>query len=258
MKTVMFINNRKEDFMYNLGLVSVSFRQSSPEGLLKLCRENGLSFIEWGSDVHAPQKDIQRLEKIAEMQEKYGIKCSSYGTYFRLGATPIEELADYISAAKILGTDTLRFWCGVKGSADYTDVEWEDLMLLCKSAAAIAEKESVKLCMECHNGTVTDTLDSALKLMNSVSSKSFRMYWQPNQYRTFEENCTYAEKIAPFTENLHVFNWQGDNRYPLEDGLDLWKKYLSYFGNDKTLLLEFMPDDKTESLAAEAETLKKL
>ena len=68
---------------YNLGLVSVSFRKITPEEILSAVRDAGLSCIEWGSDVHAPCKDTERLYGLVELQKKYGITCSSYGTYFR-------------------------------------------------------------------------------------------------------------------------------------------------------------------------------
>jgi sugar phosphate isomerase/epimerase len=74
---------------YNLGLVSVSFRKHSPKEILEEMKKAELSLIEWGSDVHAPCGDIERLNEIAKLQKEYGIECSSYGTYFRFGQTPI-------------------------------------------------------------------------------------------------------------------------------------------------------------------------
>ena len=93
---------------YRLGLVSVSFRRHSPMEILEAAKKAGVSCIEWVSDVHAPCYDTALLYEIAEMQKEYGVECSSYGTYFRLGETPIDELKDYIRAARILGTDILR------------------------------------------------------------------------------------------------------------------------------------------------------
>ena len=87
------------------------------------------------------------------MQKKNGIVCSSYGTYFRLGETPIEELEVYIQAAKILGTDILRLWCGTKSGRDMTDEERKVLLGDCKKAAEIAEADGVTLCMECNKKT---------------------------------------------------------------------------------------------------------
>ena len=113
---------------YRLGVVSVSFRDRTPEEVLKAAKGAGLDCVEWGSDVHAPCRDYERLCEISGLQEKYGLICSSYGTYFRLGQTPIEELTDYIRAARILGTDILRLWCGAKSGADTTQKEREELL----------------------------------------------------------------------------------------------------------------------------------
>ncbi len=243
--------------MHHLGLVSISFRGLSPEKIIEEAKNAGLSCIEWGSDVHAPCDSTESLKKIADLQKKAGLFCSSYGTYFRLGATDIGELQQYIDAAKILGTDILRLWCGTKGSLEYTQEEENALFSICREAALIAEKNGVTLCMECHNGTYTDTKEGAIKLLKAVSSPAFRMYWQPNQFTSPEENKQYARLLAPFTRHIHVFNWTEKERFPLGDAVSLWKEYLSYF-SDNTLLLEFMPDDDINSLKPEAEALRRL
>lgn len=244
--------------MHRLGLVSVSFRDKTPEEILSAVMTARLTCVEWGSDVHAPKDNYQKLKEIAELQKKYGIECCSYGTYFRLGVTPIEELQDYINAAEILGTDILRLWCGNKDASFYTESEKQELFDVCRTAASIAVKNGVTLCMECHNGTFTNTKESALELMQAVNSDSFRMYWQPNQYITEEENIDYAAAVAPFTEHIHVFNWKGEERFRLSDGISCWKKYLKQFKGVKTLLLEFMPDDCITSLNGETKALMKI
>lgn len=243
---------------YHLGLVSVSFRSHTPEEILKAMKHTGLQCIEWGSDVHAPCDDLSRLENLAKLQAEYGITCCSYGTYFRLGTTPIAELPQYIRAAKILGTDILRLWCGNKNSEDYTPAEKAQLFQECKNAAVLAEQAGVTLCMECHNNTYTNTKEGAYELMQAVNSPAFRMYWQPNQFRTFAENISYATMLAPYSLHLHVFNWQGNEKYPLHLAQEVWKAYLNCFNSEKTLLLEFMPDDKIETLEQEATTLKEI
>lgn len=239
----------------NLGLCSISFRKYTPEEILQAMKEAELSVIEWGSDVHCPPEAAQ---EIAELQNRYSIKCGSYGTYFRLGNTPICELEQYIKAAKTLGTNVLRLWCGDKNSQDYTESEKEALFAACKAAAGIAETEGVILCMECHNNTYTNTKESALELMQTVNSSAFRMYWQPNQDQTEEENLAYAKLISSHTVHIHVFNWKGKEKYPLSEAMGIWRKYLSCFDGEKNLLLEFMPDDKIESLNGEAEALKEI
>ena len=77
-----------------------------------------------------------------------------------------------------------------------------------------------------------------------------------NKLLSFEENVSYAQGVSDFVKHIHVFNWKGDNRLPLADGIDFWKEYLQCFESDKTLLLEFMPDDKIETLKNESNALK--
>lgn len=241
---------------YNLGLVSVSFRGHSPEEIVKAVKSAGLTCIEWGSDIHAPCRDTQRLHEIAALQEQYGITCSSYGTYFRLGHTPLSELPDYIAAAKILGTNILRLWGGTKKGRDMTPEELWDFTEACRKAAAMAEEAGVILCLECHMRSVTETPDHAVALMEAVSSPHFRMYWQPFQWLDTEGSLTVAKAIAPYAEHIHVFNWHGSRKLPLAEAVADWKRYLAVFDTPRTLLLEFMPDDRIETLTAEAEALR--
>ncbi len=241
---------------YELGLVSVSFRKHSPEDILKAVRDAGLTCIEWGSDVHAPCHDTARLKEIVRLQEDYGIHCSSYGTYFRLGQTPMEELSDYIAAAKILGTRILRLWCGTKSGADMTPQEKAHLFEQCRKAAEIAEQNDVMLCMECHHGTFTQNPEDTMTLMQTIDSAHFRMYWQPFQWLDTEGSLAVAKAYAPFAEHIHVFNWKGSQKLPLGEAVDTWRTYLAVLPAPRTLLLEFMPDDRIETLPAEAEALK--
>ena len=241
---------------YDLGLVSISFRKHTPEEIIRAAKDAGLSCIEWGSDVHAPPRDMERLREIAALQEKHGLTCSSYGTYFRLGVTPLAELPDYIAAAKILGTNVLRLWGGTKKGADMTPEELAAFTDTCKQAAAMAEEAGVILCLECHMLSVTETPDYGVALMEEVNSPAFRLYWQPFQWLDSEGSFAVAKAYAPYATHLHVFNWHGGERFPLADGVEDWKRYLTVFDTPRTLLLEFMPDDRLETLPTEAEALR--
>lgn len=243
---------------FQAGLVSISFRAHSPEEILLAMKQAQLTCIEWGSDVHAPCTDAERLKKLFGLQQQHGITCCAYGTYFRLGVTPMEELPGYIRAAKVLGTDLLRLWCGDRNSEDYTREEKEALFSACREAADLAKAENVTLCLECHNNTFTNRAQAALEVMQAVDCPHFRMYWQPNQHRTEEENLAYATLLSAYTRHLHVFNWKGKERFPLSGALPLWQKYLACFPGDRTLLLEFMPDNDLTTLPREAAALREL
>ncbi len=243
---------------YHLGLVSVSFRRHTPREVIEAAARAGLSHIEWGSDVHAPCTDFARLREIAALQKEYGIACSSYGTYFRLGKTPLCELEGYIAAAKLLGTDILRLWCGVKSGAEMTEAEKAELLAACKEAAETAAHHGVTLCMECHKKSFTERVCDAVWLMEAVNSPHFKMYWQPFQWQTGRENVQNAQTIAPFAKHIHVFNWKGEDKLPLSLAVEEWRAYLAAFSTPRTLLLEFMPNDTVDELAAEVAALKQI
>ncbi|MBQ3847387.1 MAG: hypothetical protein II748_00855, partial [Clostridia bacterium] len=69
------------DFLKKAGLVSISFRKNTVSEIASAVTAAGLSYVEWGSDVHAKKDSTTSLFNIAEIQKKTGIKCSSYGTY---------------------------------------------------------------------------------------------------------------------------------------------------------------------------------
>lgn len=244
--------------MLTSGLVSISFREHSPETIASSAAECGLESIEWGSDVHAPYQDESKLAQVASLQRRYGISCCSYGTYFRLGFTPMEDLPQYIRAAKILGANILRLWAGRKKAADCTKEERDYLFDQCKQAAAIAQARNVILCLECHRRSYTETKDGALELMQAVNSPHFRMYWQPNPDIPVSENLEYIAALKDYITHIHVFHWTPDRRLSLRDGIDIWVRYLSALRGDHHLLLEFMPDDRIESLPGEADALMQL
>ena len=56
---------------YSLGLASVSFRDRTPLEIIKAVFSAGLSFIEWGSDIHAPCEDIKRMINAELSEEMY-------------------------------------------------------------------------------------------------------------------------------------------------------------------------------------------
>lgn len=244
--------------MYQLGLVSVSFRKESVETVIRAAKAAGLSCIEWGSDIHAPCNDDVQLTKIAHLQKKYGISCCSYGTYFRLGVTDLAELPAYIRAAKMLGTNILRLWAGKQSPWEFSDADKERLFADSKTAAKLAEQAGVKLCLECHMKTYTESAEAALELLQAVDSPAFEMYWQPNQTRTVEENLENAWQMKDYVNHVHVFQWKCKERFSLAEGVQEWKDYLKTFSGDRALLLEFMPDDKLESLKEEATILRQI
>ena len=131
-------------------------------------------------------------------------------------------------------------------------------MELCRTVAKIAEDSGVTFCLECHKNTFTENPDDAVWLMQSIRSPRFRMYWQPFQWRTAEENETYAKAIAPYVRHVHVFQWKRDDKFSLREGIEEWQRYLACLPDHGALLLEFMPNGGLNELTAEADALREI
>ena len=130
---------------------------------------------------------------------------------------------------------------------------------MCRLAAA--KQKTVSL--ECHNGTLTDDCDSALRLVEEVAADNLRLYWQPNQFRDDAYNLDTVRRLLPYTSNVHVFSWTSHDggtteMYPLDRFASLWRKYIDVLRSDnidRNLLIEFVCDNTTDQLRRDAETL---
>ena len=246
---------------YVLGVVSVSFRDRQPREITESAKSAGLSAIEWGSDVHARPDDGAAVSAIAEIGKRLNITCSSYGTYFRIGAgnegvptnTP-DEILPYFDAADALGTDTLRVWLGARSSSDYTADDRRAILDSARAAGECAASRGKLLCSEFHLGTFNDCPESA----RALAECGVGTYWQPFQTKTVAQNLEIARELGGLVRTVHVFNWSPDGRHPLADALDDWRRYLEALPAARTLLLEFMPDDRLETLDKEASALHAL
>ncbi len=126
-----------------------------------------MKYIEWGSDIHAPKDDIEKLYAIKSLCDEKGILCSSYGTYFRIGQDNKDEIIEYIKSAKILGTNVIRVWCGIKNSQSYDDkailencVELKKILILSINTAK--KKTIIRLHLYCSPLPKKRTLKSVL------------------------------------------------------------------------------------------------
>ena len=243
------------------GLVSVSFRPLPVEEIIRLCVENGLDGIEWGGDSHVPAGDVTRASEVGEMTRAAGLKVLAYGSYYRVGTygeRAAEEFAAVLASAKALGAPLIRVWPG-KTSPEQTDEEQykitvADTQAICDAAAA----EGLTVVFECHNGTLTENYPSSLRYLQDVNRPNAKMYWQPNQFRDEAYNLEALEALRPWVTNLHTFHWIGRERFPLAQGVGIWKQYRDRVadGQPHGFLLEFMPDDRPETLPEEVRALR--
>ena len=245
--------------MPTLGLVSVTYRKLTPAEIVPLARDAGLSCIEWGSDIHVPQTDIENARRVGEMTREAGLTVSSYGSYYRLGAG--QDFAPYLAAAVALGAPVIRIWAGTSGTANTTIATLRAWVAEAKTVCRMAAEVGITVAFEYHHGTLTDEGITARLLMKQVDEPNCRLYWQPEFAKPQDLLLSDLELVAPFVDLCHVFTWNSDHsRRPLLDGEGVWREYLSRIPQweDKPLLLEFVPGDDPALLAREAASLRRI
>lgn len=244
--------------MIKKGLVSISFRGNTVDEILDACVKTGLTVIEWGSDVHAPVGDLEKAKEVGEKTRAAGLSCAAYGAYYKIGCD-MTDFEEYAKTAKALGTDVIRIWGGWHGSLEITPEAREKLVAETKEICRIGRDYGMTLAFECHHGTITDDPEYALAFLADVGADNLKMYWQPNQFKTFEENLRAAKLLKPTVVNVHVFHWDAENRYSMAEGVADWQQYTAVFKDgDHAFMLEFMPDNDIATLPREAAVLHTL
>ncbi|GGV74925.1 sugar phosphate isomerase [Streptomyces gelaticus] len=244
------------------GLCSVTFRRLPAAELARRAADAGLEAVEWGADVHAPPGDPDTVRAAREASDRYGLTCCSYGSYFR--ATPDEAAAfpAIARAAVLLGAPRVRVWAGGVGSRAAAPRERSATAARLREAARTAADHGLELALEFHSKTLTDTVESTVRLLDEVGADNLRTYWQPPQDAPDEDALAGLSALVDRISAVHVFSWwPGNHRLPLADREDLWAGVFGLLngrGVPLEALLEFVPGDDPAVLPREADTLRRV
>jgi len=251
--------------MFHSGLVSITFRKLTPAQIVNLVAQGGLEGIEWGGDVHVPHGDIQRAQVVRRMTADAGLAVAAYGSYYRLDASEREglEFATVLETAVALGAPTIRVWAGGKGSADADEAHWQEIIQLSRCIADMADAAGIDIAYEFHGGTLTDTNETALRLVREVNHPRVKTYWQPATDRSEVVRLEGLRSVLPWLANIHAFYWRPDfaHRCLLREGLASWTEYLQVAattGHDHWVMIEFVRDDSPAAFLEDAAALKEL
>lgn len=242
--------------MLTTGVVSVTFRPLLPDQILSLASQAGLDGVEWGSDVHVPVGDFDHAAGVGQMTCAAHLRTVSYGSYFKAGYSDPASFADVIATAKALSAPNIRIWAGERGSeAEENRTAVADSIRACAAACSDA---GMTVSLEFHPGTLTDHYESARRLMEEVARDNLYLYWQPNQFRDEAYNLAALRAVLPYLSHVHVFAWEGREKYPLAQHERIWREYIDILKGsprDHAMLMEFVCDGSERQFLEDAQTL---
>lgn len=248
--------------MIKSGLASISFRKLDCVSVAKLAASAGLHGIEWIGDAHVPAGDVRRAREATVATSDAGLVVAGYGSYFRAGEKrdDLPEFPLVLESAVALGTPVIRAWAGLRPSIEADSAYRSKVLKDLLDAGERASKAGIKIALEYHSKTLTDSDESALSLMKELEGSNVYFYWQPRDHDV-AVHMALLPKIRHRLVNVHVFNWlktpEGFDRRPLDEGYAEWVQYLSVPDPEKTCfaLLEFVRGDEPEQLVQDAKAL---
>jgi len=254
------LQNEEEQPMFKTGVVSVTFRKLAAEKILTLASEARLTGIEWGGDIHVPHGDMDAALDVKFLTDEASLDNISYGSYYKMTGSH-EEWNEVLMCAESLCVPNVRVWAGNKGSADTSPSERKRIIAEAQMIADMLEFDGgTSISFEYHSGTLTDTPESAVELVKSIDRGNVKLYWQPNQFRSHEDNLKGLDLVMPYLSNVHLFAWEGHEKFMLEHHRQRWIEYLDRIKlyNEKSecaLIMEFVKDDSPEQFKRDAEEL---
>lgn len=235
------------------GLVSITFRQKSPEEVIELVKSAGLTAIEWGGDVQVPHGDIEIAKRVGELTRESGIDVVSYGSYYNYHAYYYDHSKDStfegtLNSAIALGTKIIRVWAGIKNFDETTEEERKPIYDNLKYAVEKADKHGITIATEFHPNTLTNTPEGAEETLANVPG--LKTYWQPLYDRSLETECEIIKKFGKDIVNAHLPGRA--TLAAIKDRIGVYIEHLEKYTNSHSLLIEFVKDGNVEQFFEDA------
>jgi sugar phosphate isomerase/epimerase len=246
--------------MIHPGLVSVTFRRLDIVEVLDLCVANDLEGIEWGGDVHVPHGDLETARRVAGLTADAGRQVAASGSYYRAGADEGPTWPDVLETASALGAPAIRVWAGKGGSSPADEharrAVTDDLLTIAESAG----ERGIAVATEYHAETLTDTLDSTLRLLAETDHRNLRTYWQPPRGIGTEDCLEQIAALSDRLSNVHVTcpSARGgfESLIAWEARWRRWLDAVAAIEGDRWAMIEFVQGGEPSRLPADAEALR--
>lgn len=241
---------------FKLGVASVTFRNKTLEEVVEIAKNAGVSFIEWGADVHV--KTLADARKAKKLCDENGITVSSYGSYYRVGNNDADGWKKICENAREMGASSVRVWLGNKDSEKTDAQEYENLLSDLRDMCVVAKEHGLLVCPECHDNTFNNNTDAFLKIRNDLGADNFKTYFQSRYFR-FDYDIDRIERTFDYIENVHVSyrDLKKEQRFRKKDRayLDKLLLKLDEKGFDGIVLVEFTKGSKEKNFLKDIKKL---
>lgn len=246
------------------GLVSATFKTESPDYVLAALQKADFHAIEWSENWHIPAGDTRLATELRERTLAQGAEIAAYGSYYRLGenADPEKAFLPSLQNAVALGAPLMRIWGGSLPSAELDADMRRRLADEAGTISAMAADSGVKVALEWHKNTVTDTNESAQAFLDEAAAENLYCLWQPTVALNMDQRCAGLDMLESRGRllNLHVYYWLEGKRRPFAEGLNEWRQYLRHVdpAERRYGLLEFVLNNTEEQFLEDAAQWKQL
>ncbi|MBT2531591.1 sugar phosphate isomerase/epimerase [Arthrobacter sp. ISL-48] len=234
------------------GICSVTLRQRNIGEVVDVVSEAGLAGIEWGTDVHI--RDAASADEARDATAASGLEVLSLGSYYRVGS--FGDFAAPADLAVRLGAPRIRVWAGEHGSAQAGPDAWDAVVQDARRIAELASERSLEIAFEYHGGTLTDSADTTLQLLERVDRVNVRTYWQPAVGLSDQAALESLRRVLPYVSGVHCFSWWPEQeRLPLSGRKQLWQSVadiLREAGRPLDMMLEFVAEDLPANVSSDA------
>ena len=240
------------------GMCSVTLRGCGVEEVVATASAAGLAGIEWGTDVHVP--DLAAAAHARTATAAAGLSVLSLGSYYRAGS--FGDFDAVLALAVELGAPRIRIWAGSTSSAQTDEAGWNAIVEDSRRVAALAAERNISIAFEYHGGTLTDTPETTVQLLDLVDLPNVATYWQPAPGLTDQQALASLHAVLDRVVGVHVFSWwPHSERMPLTSRQQLWRvvsDVLRCGGQDVDVMLEFVADDDHANVISDASYLNYL
>ena len=251
--------------MMQPGLVSVTFKQTPCEDVIRYAQAARIKAIEWHGRNHVPHGDLQTARRIGKSTLDAGLVLAAYGSYYVIGQSESMELSfeTVLKTAEALDAPMVRVWAGNQSPDETSDSIRTDILQEAGRIADMAAEKRIKVVLEYHKDTLTETGKSCAALLSDLDHPNVVTYWQPIQGMSVSWNLAQLRCVLPWLAGLHVFHWGPTDmdRHPLAQGEPDWAQYLEMASQCQDMLnvlLEFVKGGTVEQFNEDAVTLHRL